>query len=186
MKYQKSLKIITSNILLITSIIFAQGVTTSGLDGFVNDTDNNPLVGANVVVVHEPSGTQYGTSVRDGGLYTIPNMRIGGPYTITASYIGYQAQEQNNIYLNLGQTHSVDFTLIVEAIEMAGVEVQAVQDDILNSDRTGAATFIGDLQIAQMPSIKRSTRDLTRLDPRSDGNFSFGGKNWLYNNISVD
>ncbi len=56
MKYQKSLKIITSNILLITSIIFAQGVTTSGLDGFVNDTDNNPLVGANVVVVHEPSG----------------------------------------------------------------------------------------------------------------------------------
>ncbi len=186
MKYQKCLKIITSNILLITSIIFAQGVTTSGLDGFVNDTDNNPLVGANVVVVHEPSGTQYGTSVRDGGLYTIPNMRIGGPYTITASYIGYQAREQNNIYLNLGQTHSVDFTLIVEAIEMTGVEVQAVQDDVLNSDRTGAATFIGDLQIAQMPSIKRSTRDLTRLDPRSDGNFSFGGKNWLYNNISVD
>ncbi|MEO2186241.1 MAG: TonB-dependent receptor, partial [bacterium] len=37
-----------------------------------------------------------------------------------------------------------------------------------------------------MPSIKRSTRDLTRLDPRSDGNFSFGGRNWLYNNISLD
>ncbi|MFC1527343.1 carboxypeptidase regulatory-like domain-containing protein [Candidatus Neomarinimicrobiota bacterium] len=186
MKHQKPLRVIITILIFYTSIIFAQGVTTSGLDGFVNDTDNNPLVGANVVVVHEPSGTQYGTSVRDGGLYTIPNMRIGGPYTITASYIGYQAQEQNNIYLNLGQTHSVDFTLIVEAIEMTGVEVQAVQDDVLNSDRTGAATFIGDLQIAQMPSIKRSTRDLTRLDPRSDGNFSFGGKNWLYNNISVD
>ena len=24
------------------------------------------------------------------------------------------------------------------------------------------------------------------MDPRSDGNYSFGGKNWLYNNISVD
>ena len=37
-----------------------------------------------------------------------------------------------------------------------------------------------------LPSIKRSTRDLTRLDPRSDGNFAFAGRNWLYNNISLD
>ena len=186
MKYQKSLKIITTNILLITSIIFAQGVTTSGLDGFVTDTDGNPLVGANIVVNYEPSGTQYGTSVRDGGLYTIPNMRVGGPYTITVSFIGYRTQVENDVYLMLGQKQSVDFTLAVEAIEMTGVEVKAIRDDVLNADRTGAATFIGDLQVAQMPSIRRSTRDLTRLDPRSDGNFSFGGKNWLYNNISVD
>jgi hypothetical protein len=186
MKYQRTPHFLIANIILFTSIIFAQGVTTSGLDGFVSDTDGNPLVGANIVVNYEPSGTQYGTSVRDGGLYTIPNMRVGGPYTIIVSYIGYHAQEQNNIYLNLGQTYSVDFTLAVEAIEMIGVEVTGAQDDVLNADRTGAATFIGDELIAQMPSIKRSTRDLTRLDPRSDGNFSFGGKNWLYNNISVD
>lgn len=186
MKYQKSLYIFIANIILFTSIIFAQGVTTSGLDGFVTDVDGNPLVGANVVVKYEPSGTQYGTSVRDGGLYTIPNMRAGGLYTITVSYIGYHTQVEKNIYLILGQTQSVDFALTVEAIEMIGVEVKGVQDDVMNADRTGAATFIGDLQVTQMPSIKRSTRDLTRLDPRSDGNFSFGGKNWLYNNISVD
>lgn len=186
MKYQKSLYIFIANIILFTSIIFAQGVTTSGLDGFVTDVDGNPLVGANVVVKYEPSGTQYGTSVRDGGLYTIPNMRAGGLYTITVSYIGYHTQVEKNIYLILGQTQSVDFALTVEAIEMIGVEVKGVQDDVMNADRTGAATFISELQVAQMPSIKRSTRDLTRLDPRSDGNFSFGGKNWLYNNISVD
>ncbi len=186
MKYQKSLRVFFTNVILCNAIIFAQGVTTSGLDGFVTDTNRNPLVGANIVVVHEPSATQYGTSVRDGGLYTIPNMRVGGPYTITVSHIGYQTQIKKEIQLILGQTQSVDFSLAVEAIEMTGVEVKAIQDDVLNSDRTGAATFIGDLQVAQMPSIRRSTRDLTRLDPRSDGNFSFGGKNWLYNNISVD
>ena len=149
MKYQRTLHFLIANIILFTSIIFAQGVTTSGLDGFVSDTDGNPLVGANIVVIHEESGTQYGTSVRDGGLYTIPNMRVGGPYTITVSYIGYHAQEQNNIYLNLGQTYSVDFTLAVEAIEMIGVEVTGAQDDVLNADRTGAATFIGDELLAQ-------------------------------------
>jgi hypothetical protein len=186
MKNRYTIPILTVIFLFASSLIFAQGVTTSGLDGFVADTDGNPLVGANIVVNYEPSGTQYGTSVRNGGLYTIPNMRAGGPYTITISYIGYQTQVKNDIYLVLGQTQSVDFDLAVEAIEMMEVEVTGVQDDVMNSDRTGAATYIGDELVAQMPSIRRSTRDLTRLDPRSDGNFSFGGKNWLYNNISVD
>ena len=149
MSYRKTFHILIANIILFTSIIFAQGVTTSGLDGFVSDADGNPLVGANVVVNHEPSGAQYGTSVRDGGLYTILNMRVGGPYTVTVSYIGHQTQEEENVYLFLGQTKSVDFVLEVEAIEMIDVVVEAVHDDVLNPDRTGAATFIGDLQLAQ-------------------------------------
>ena len=56
----------------------------------------------------------------------------------------------------------------------------------MGADAPGAATTISLEQVVQLPSIKRSTRDLTRLDPRSDGNLSFGGRNWLYNNISLD
>ena len=62
----------------------------------------------------------------------------------------------------------------------------AAEDEVLNAGRTGAATFISPEQVELLPSIKRSTRDLTRLDPRSDGNFSFAGRNWLYNNVSLD
>ena len=171
---------------LAAQFIFAQGVTTSGLSGLISNQENTPLVGTNVVVTHEPSGTQYGTMVRDGGAYTILNMRVGGPYTITVSYIGYKTQVEENIYLNLGAATNINFQLAQEAIEMVGVDVTAVQDDVMNANRTGAATFVGEDLLAQMPSIKRSTRDLTRLDPRSDGNFSFGGRNWLYNNISLD
>ena len=186
MKYRRPINSLIIFFILITSILFAQGVTTSGIDGFVTDTDGNELIGANVVVVHEPSGIQYGTSVRGGGLYTIPNMRVGGPYTVTVSFIGHQTQVENDVYLFLGQYQSADFMLSVEALEMMDVEVTGAKNDVLNADRTGAATFIDNELVAQMPSIRRSTRDLTRLDPRSDGNFSFGGKNWLYNNISVD
>ena len=71
-------------------------------------------------------------------------------------------------------------------IEGGEVVVTGERDAILNSNRTGAETVINPKEVTMLPSIKRSTRDLTRLDPRSDGNFSFGGKNWLYNNISVD
>lgn len=169
-----------------TGSLYAQGVTTAAMGGLVTDSKGQALVGANVIVVHVPTGTQYGTAVRTGGAFNIPNMKIGGPYTISVSFVGYKTEKQEIAYLSIGQTVRVDFKLVEEAVVIEGVEITAEQDEVLNSDRTGAATFIKSEQVLQMPSVKRSTRDLTRLDPRNDGNFSFGGRNWLYNNISLD
>jgi hypothetical protein len=166
--------------------IFAQGVTTAAMYGLVQDSDGNPLPGANVIAEHTPSGTQYGASTRDNGLFNLPNLRIGGPYTVTVSFVGFNPVSQENIQLTLGQNFRLDFTLQSDAVELGEVIVSAEQDEVLNSNRTGAETFITEDDIKNLPTIKRSTRDLIRLDPRSDGNYSFGGKNWLYNNISVD
>ena len=165
---------------------FGQGLTTASLNGMVTDENGNPLEGANVIAVHEPSGTQYGGAVRSGGFYDILNLRVGGPYTVKATFIGYAESSQADLYLNLGQAARVDMQLSQEAIEVSGVVVTAEMDPVMNSGRTGAATYISQELVEALPSIKRSTRDLTRLDPRSDGNFSFGGRNWLYNNISLD
>ncbi len=166
--------------------LMAQGVTTAAINGFVTDDKGEALPGANVVALHEPTGTKYGTAVRTGGAYNIPNMRIGGPYTVTVTFIGYGTQKEENVYVNLGQNLRLNFRMSESAIEMKAIQVTAQADEVLNSDRTGAATYINADQVAELPSIKRSTRDLVRLDPRNDGNYSFGGRNWLYNNISVD
>lgn len=166
--------------------VVGQGITTASMSGVVSDEKGAALVGANVVAVYEPSGTQYGGVVRTGGLFDLLNLRVGGPYTVTVSFIGYRTAREDDIFVSLGQTVRLDFRLVQEAIEMEMIEVLAEQDEVLNSGRTGAATFVSPEQVAQLPSIKRSTRDITRLDPRSDGNFSFGGRNWLYNNISLD
>ncbi len=173
-------------LLFANSTLFAQGVTKAAIDGIVTDNNGDPLPGTNVVAVHVPTNTQYGASVRPGGTYNIPHMRVGGPYTVTASFIGYKTQKEENVFLSLGQTVRIDFQLVEEALTMQAIEVVAEQDEVLNSSRTGAATYIDSDQVVQLPSIKRSTRDLFRLDPRNDGNFSFAGKNWLYNNISLD
>lgn len=165
---------------------YGQGLTTASLSGKVIDDNGNPLEGANVVATHEPTGTQYGAAVRNSGRYDILNMKIGGPYTVSVTYIGYQEQSEENVYLNLGISAKIDYQLTPQAIEVAGVIVTAEMDDVMNSGRTGAATFISPDLVALMPSIKRGVRDLTRLDPRSDGNFSYGGRNWLYNNVSLD
>ena len=68
--------------------LFAQ-VTTSTITGKVVDSEGEALIAATVVAVNQSTGTQYGTTTREDGRFTLPNLRIGGPYTVTASYIGY-------------------------------------------------------------------------------------------------
>ena len=138
------------------------------------------------VAVHLPSGTEYRATARTGGAYSLLNMRVGGPYRVTATMIGFQPKTAENVELNLGETQRVDLALEPQVVELEEIAVTAAADDILDAGRTGAATYVSPEQVELLPSIKRSTRDLTRLDPRSDGNFSFAGRNWLYNNVSLD
>src|SRR6266550_1387297 len=169
-----------------SSIVSGQGVTTAALTGNVNDTSGAPIGAATVIAVHLPTNTQYRASVTSSGRYNLPNLKIGGPYRVTATSIGYEPHSESNVFLSLDQTSRVDFRLVRRTVQLAGVQVTAERDAVLNSGRTGAAMSFDSIKVALTPSIKRSTRDLTRLDPRSDGNMSFGGRNWLYNNISLD
>ncbi len=173
-------------LLVNTVVLLAQGVTTSALTGIVKSDKGEVMPGANVVIVFEQTNAKYGANTRSNGQYNVSNMHIGGPYTITVSYIGYKTQQIKNVYLNLGQESRVDFALAEEAVAGATVLVTAEQNEVINSAREGAATNVSPQMVQELPTLKRSVRDLTRLDPRSDGNYSFGGKNWLYNNISLD
>jgi hypothetical protein len=173
-------------LLCIPAALFGQGVTTAAIHGFVTDQQGSPLAEAVVVAVHLASGTQYRAVARSGGAYDLPNMRVGGPYRVTSTRIGYTPQTQDNVFLGLAQNVRLDFRLPAQAIALEAVRATAERDPLLNSGRTGAATFIDSTMVAELPSVKRSTRDLIRVDPRSDGNYSFAGRNWLYNNISLD
>jgi hypothetical protein len=168
---------------VVPAVLSAQGVTTGAVAGFATDSSGIPIVSANVVAVHVPSGTQYRAVARGSGAYTLPNLRVGGPYRVTASFVGFVPGAHENVFVALGETQRLDFrlarvTALLGAVQVTGRGTEAT--------RTGAATFVDPLQVAALPSVKRSTRDLTRLDPRSDGNFSFAGRNWLFNSISLD
>jgi hypothetical protein len=171
---------------LAPSVLSGQGVTTASLTGFVTSTEGTPIENANVVAVHVPTGTLYRASVTSSGRYNLPNLKVGGPYRVRATSIGFEPHSEADIFLTLAETLRLDFRLVRQAVQLAGIQVTAERDEVLNAGRTGAAMTVNPAKIVVTPSIKRSTRDLTRLDPRSDGNMSFGGRNWLYNNISLD
>lgn len=50
-------------------------VTTSGMNGTVVDQNGQPLVGATVIAVHTPSGTQYGAVTDKNGNYNLQGLR---------------------------------------------------------------------------------------------------------------
>ena len=85
-----------------------QGVTTSSITGRVTDTEGNPLAEATVVAIHVPSGTRYRAIVRPTGAFDLPNLRVGGPYTITASFIGMEQGVRRDVFLELGQPFRAD------------------------------------------------------------------------------
>ncbi len=144
-------------LLIAGSYLHAQ-VTTSGMNGKVTSSSES-LPGATVMVVHVPSGTQYGTITDPNGYYHISNMRIGGPYTLKVSYVGYKTAEITDIILNLGQTHGVNVTLTQESSQISGVVVVAVKNSLMDGNRTGASTNVGSQQIQTMPTISRSIND---------------------------
>ncbi|HWP82588.1 MAG TPA: carboxypeptidase regulatory-like domain-containing protein [Bacteroidota bacterium] len=171
------------------SALHAQGVTTAGMYGSVLDKDGNPLPGANIIALHTPSGTTYGTTSREDGSYNLPGLRVGGPYTLTVSFVGYTKEERTDLHLQLGQSLRQDFRLTEEAVQVGVVEVTAERSALLNADRTGAGTSVSRQAIATLPTISRRIEDFVRLTPQYSGagfGFSFAGQDNRLNNVTVD
>ncbi|MGM5470974.1 TonB-dependent receptor [Flavobacteriaceae bacterium LMO-SS05] len=174
-------------LLLMLSFTFVIGqVTTSNIKGLILDESDQPLPGANVVAVHTPTGTTYGAATNYDGRYNLLNLRVGGPYTITISFVGYKEQVLNNVYLTLGKTENIDTQMVAESEQLDAVVITgATGTGTFGSDRTGAETNVGRRELTRLPSISRSAADFTRLEPSSTGN-SFGGRNDQFNNFSLD
>jgi outer membrane receptor for ferrienterochelin and colicin len=178
-----------------TSSLLAQGVTTGSMHGSVTAASGN-LVGATVIAIHQPSGTKFGAIVRSNGQYNIRGMRVGGPYTVTASFIGFKTQSKENINVGLGQDIEINFSLKEEAATTEEVIVTAEKSDILNSSKTGSGSTITEDQIEAAPTINRSIGDIARVNPlatesnssNSDGlaGISIGGQNTRFNNFQID
>jgi len=173
-------------LLVLPISVFAQGTTTGSIEGTITDVTGEPLPGANVVAVHMPTGTEYGTSTRPDGRYTLRNVRVGGPYEVRVTFIGFNSQIKEISRIELGERVNLDFELEEGSLELGEISVTAVADPVFNSDRTGARTNISSEDIAATPSVFRSLGDFTRLTPQVTSGNSFGGANDRYNNILVD
>lgn len=184
---QKLLKNLMAVMMLVlsTGLALSQGVTTSNINGTVVDENGAALPGANIVATHTPSGTRYGAVTNLDGRYSIPGMRVGGPYSVVASFIGYGTKTEEGIVLSLGSGATVNFAMTDSDAELTEILVTADRNSTFSSDRTGANTAVSNEQISSLPTISRRIGDFTRLTPQASGN-SFAGQDGRLNNITVD
>lgn len=167
---------------MIASVANAQ-VTTAALTGLVTD-GNEPIIGATVQAVHEPSGTHYGTITNIDGRYNIQGMRTGGPYKIEISYVGYQTVAYTGVTLNLGDPTHFNTEMKENTEVLQEVMVIATRSKF-SSQKTGASININNEAITNMPTINRSISDIARLSPYANG-MSFAGGDGRSTNFTID
>ena len=164
---------------------FAQ-VTTSALGGRVSDANGEPVIGAAVIAVHEPSGTSYGVVTNESGRYTINGMRTGGPYKVEFSCLGYQTVTYTDLTLQLAETSSLNATMNEDSEMLSEAMVIGAAASKFSAEKTGAATNISSNQITSLPTVSRSITDVTRLSPYGGNGMSFAGSDGRTANFTVD
>ena len=163
-------------------------VTTATLSGIVKDTKGAGLGSATVTVEYPDAGIKQVLVTRSDGRFTVPNLRVGGPYRVTVSAVSQKESVTDNIFLELGLNNSVEITLQETTTELGNVTVSA-NSRIFDNKRTGASTNISNRLIKTLPTINRSADDYLRLAPSASANYngmSFAGRNGQYNNFSLD
>ncbi|UOR03973.1 TonB-dependent receptor [Hymenobacter aerilatus] len=167
---------------------WSQGATTAAMNGTITDQTGSGLPGATIIAVHTPTNTQYVAPTNSDGRYNIQGMRVGGPYSVRVTFVGYQDVTRDGIFLTLGQNLRLDVNLNESTQQLGEVVVSGRRDPVINSGRTGAETNVGRAQIQNLPTLNRSLNDFTRLTPQANGggSSSIGGANNRYNNITID
>jgi len=170
----------------------AQTMTTGTIGGLVTDTQGGVLAGATVTAVHEPTGTIYETVSSGDGQFALANVRVGGPYRVTARLAGFRDQEAASIQVALGEQRQVDFVLPLAALtETITVAASASPMDV---SRAGAASNVSQQAIDTLPTLGRSLVDFARISahfvPTAFNNepnsLSVAGQNNRYNNVQID
>ena len=171
---------------LVATIAATAQSTTASLQGFVTDNNGKPLVGATVVATHLPTETVYGTITDANGEYRLQGLRVGAPYMVEFSFVGYKDKKIEDIALSLGEKQQIDAQLS----DTQNIDAVVVTSDKFRASRMGAGEAFSSDIIERTPTVSRSIDDITRLAPQAmvskDGGISIAGTNSRYNSFQID
>lgn len=84
---------------------------SASMRGLVTDAQGNPIANIRVSAFHEPTGSTFGKVSGEDGVYKFEQVKVGGPYTLTAEGPGYVTARKTGIKLKTDQCHVEDFLL---------------------------------------------------------------------------
>ena len=76
-------------------------VTTATLSGIVKDSKGTIVPSATVTVEYSDAGIRQTLVTKSDGRFTVPNLRVGGPYIVTVEHVSYDKAFPKTYFLNL-------------------------------------------------------------------------------------
>jgi hypothetical protein len=167
----------------------AQGIVSSTMTGTVVDPAGKPIVGATVTAVHTPTNTTYTDVTGSTGRFSFTGMRVGGPYTVSATIGGYRIESLNNVQTSLGQNTDVRLEAAEEVVAMEKF-VAAASRVGLDAAASGAASVVDNQRLEAQPTTSRAFADLAKTNPfvsiRAGQQIEALGINSRFNTITLD
>ena len=174
-------------VLLLSQAMYA--ATSASMNGHVKDTQGAPVNGADIVIVHKPSGTTATAKSGTNGAFYQSGLRVGGPYTMRISAAGHESVEISVGFLQPGNQGAPSISLQPLAdVEEIVVTVSQPDADTQLNNGVGSAYTSDDLQ--NQPSGTRDAIKTLLRDPLAyssgEGNLSVAGVNPRFNGLSID
>jgi len=172
---------------------YGQTVTTGTITGLIQDAQGGVLPGVTVTAVHGPTGATYEATSQADGRFSLLNVRVGGPYQLTAALSGFRNAVIGELNVRLGEASDVPIKMQLSTVTET-ITVTADVSPVFTGSRAGTAENIGAAVIENLPTISRSMIDIARSSPyvnqlpSDDGQaaMSVAGRNVRYNNVQID
>ncbi|MDB5207459.1 MAG: hypothetical protein JWR72_2534 [Flavisolibacter sp.] len=182
------LKTICCRIFLLLCLFSTQKLlsqtTQASIYGSVLNVEGKSQVGASVTIRNESTGFTTKTLTNAQGEFIFKELPLGGPYTVSATYVGYGEQKLSGYTLNQGDAVKVEIRM--QTRENALQVIQVVASGLKNKiEYIGAATAISARTMTVLPVNGRNFTTLMDLSPLSRGG-SIGGQLGSSTNYTID
>jgi hypothetical protein len=142
---------------VVASGLWAQAISTSQINGTVQDASGLPIPGAEVRATQTDTGlTRSFTTNAEGG-YVLANLPVG-PYQLQVSKPGFSTYVQNGIVLQVNSTPEINITMKVGVVS-EHVEVSA-SAAVVETQNTSVGNIIDSQRMVELPLDGRQSQEL--------------------------
>ena len=156
----RSLRFLLFALLVAAVVLSGQAISTSQINGTVQDSSGLAVPGAEVKATQTETGlVRTATSGTDGS-YVLTNLPVG-PYQLEVSREGFSKYVQSGIVLQVGSNPNIDVSLKVGQVnEQVQVEANA---NLVETRSAGIGQVIDNQRVLELPLNGRQVTELVFL-----------------------
>ncbi len=179
--------LIAAVLILVLTAAATAAQSLASVQGFVSDDTGASLPGVVIELVDLERGQRRTVVTNRGGFFALRAVPSGA-YDLVASLDGFRTARRENIRLLVGQSFEVDLRLGVAAVEETVLVTG--QAPLIEVGRTGAASYVNEEEIANLPISGRDFVRFALLKPTvqvdAQGRLSLSGQRAVNSGFTID